>query len=144
MNPSTSWLFWTLLSAFLAALTAVFAKVGLKDVDSVLATSISTVVIFVILIGSLIFTEQWRDAFELKLKTWLFLSLSGAATVASWICYFRALKIGDASKVGPVDKFSLVIVFLLAVIFLGERPAAREWMGIALMAGGVLLMATKS
>src|SRR5688572_19647978 len=144
MDLMSSWCFWALLSAFLAALTAVFAKIGLEDVDSVLATGVSTVVILFILAAFLTCTGQWKDALELRSKSWFFLSLSGAATAASWMCYFRALKIGDASKVVPVDKFSLVIVVLLAVIFLGERPAAREWMGIALMGAGVLIMATKS
>jgi bacterial/archaeal transporter family protein len=144
MNLTTSWCFWALLSAFLAALTAVFAKVGLKDVDSLPATVISTLVIIVVLGICLTFGGHWPKLFEQSSKTWLLLALSGAATAASWLCYFRALKMGDASKVAPVDKFSFVLVVLLAVAFLGERPAVRDWVGIALMGTGVLVLATKS
>ena len=89
------------------------------------------------------YTGKWSNPFELSPKTWSFLGLSGLATGASWVCYFRALKIGDASKVAPVDKFSLVLVAVFAFAFLGERPSLREWSGIAMVAGGVLLLASK-
>jgi transporter family protein len=89
------------------------------------------------------YTGKWANPFELSAKTWLFLGLSGLATGASWVCYFRALKIGDASKVAPVDKLSLVLVAVFAFTFLGERPSLREWSGIAMVAGGVLLLAFK-
>jgi len=90
------------------------------------------------------FAGKWSNPFALSSKTWLFLTLSGLATGASWVCYFRALQIGDASKVAPVDKFSLVLVAVFAFAFLGERPNAQEWLGIALIAGGVLVLALKS
>ena len=86
---------------------------------------------------------KWRNPLELPAKTWLFLGLSGLATGASWICYFRALQIGEASKVAPVDKLSLVLVAIFAFAFLGERPSLREWTGIAMVAGGVLVLAFK-
>ena len=89
------------------------------------------------------YTGKWSDPFTLKPKTWTFLTLSGLATGASWLCYFRALKIGDAAKVAPVDKLSVVLVALFAVLFLGERPAAKDWLGIFLIGGGVILLGFK-
>ncbi len=143
MATSTGWFFWALLSAVFAALTAIFAKIGIQDVDSDLATLIRTVIIIVVLSVFVVYTGKWANPLELSPKTWLFLGLSGLATGASWVCYFRALKIGDASKVAPVDKFSLVLVAVFAFTFLGERPSLREWSGIAMVAGGVLLLAFK-
>ncbi|MES2038441.1 MAG: EamA family transporter, partial [Pseudomonadota bacterium] len=90
-----------------------------------------------------VYTGKWANPLKLSDKTWLFLTLSGLATGASWVCYFRALKLGDASKVAPVDKFSLVLVAVFAFAFLGERPSLREWAGIGMVAGGVLLLAFK-
>jgi len=140
---STGWFYWALLSAVFAALTAIFAKVGIQGVDSDLATLIRTAIIMVVLSAFVVYTGKWTNPLELPPKTWLFLGLSGLATGASWVCYFRSLKIGDASKVAPVDKFSLVLVALFAVLFLGERPSLREWSGIALVASGVLVLAFK-
>ena len=100
-------------------------------------------IIVVILSAFVWYAGKWSNPFALPGKTWLFLGLSGLATGASWVCYFRALQIGDASKVAPVDKLSLVLVALFAFTFLGERPSLREWSGIALVAGGVLLLAFK-
>jgi transporter family protein len=88
-------------------------------------------------------TGKWMNPLELSSKTWTFLVLSGLATGASWVCYFRALKVGEASKVAPVDKLSLLLVVVFAVIFLGERPSLREWSGIAMIGGGVLVLAIK-
>jgi transporter family protein len=96
------------------------------------------VVILVVLIGFVYFTGKWSNPFLLPGKTWLFLTLSGLATGASWVCYFRALKIGEAPKVAPVDKLSLLLVAIFAVVFLGERPSLREWLGIAMVGCGVL------
>ena len=110
MATESNWLFWALLSAVFAALTAIFAKIGLEGVDSDLATLVRTAVIMVVLAAFVYLTGKWRSPFELSSRTWLFLVLSGLATGASWVCYFRALKIGEASKVAPVDKFSLVLV----------------------------------
>ena len=143
MATESNWLFWALLSAVFAALTAIFAKIGLEGVDSDLATLVRTAVIMVVLAAFVYLTGKWRSPFELSSRTWLFLVLSGLATGASWVCYFRALKIGDASKVAPVDKFSLVLVAVFAFAFLGERPTGREWFGIGLVASGVLVLALR-
>jgi bacterial/archaeal transporter family protein len=143
MISVADWFAWALLSAVFAALTAIFAKIGLEGVDSDLATLIRTVVILMVLMGFVYCTGKYRNPFELHPKTWLFLVLSGLATGASWVCYFRALKMGDASKVAPVDKLSLLLVALFAVLFLGERPVAREWLGIFLIGAGVIILALK-
>lgn len=143
MVNSAGWFYWALLSAIFAALTAIFAKVGIQGVDSDLATLIRTAIIIVVLSAFVAYTGKWTNPLELSPKTWLFLGLSGLATGASWVCYFRALKIGDASKVAPVDKLSLVLVAVFAFAFLGERPSLRECSGISMVAGGVLLLAFK-
>ncbi len=143
METSSNWFLWAILSAVFAALTAIFAKIGLQDVDSDLATLIRTVVILGVLGCLVYFAGKWTNPFNLSSRTWLFLVLSGLATGASWVCYFRALKAGDASKVAPVDKFSLLLVVLFAVLFLKERPAIREWIGIAMVGAGVLVLAFK-
>ncbi len=143
MAVTTPWFYWAILSAIFAALTAIFAKVGIRGVDSDLATLIRTAFIMVILSCFVWFAGKWSNPFELPSKTWLFLGLSGLATGASWVCYFRALQMGEASKVAPVDKLSLVLVAIFAFAFLGERPSLREWSGIALVAGGVLVLAFK-
>ena len=143
METTSNWLLWALLSAVFAAFTAIFAKIGLKGVDSDLATLIRTVVILFVLACFVYFTGKWSSPFALTSKTWLFLVLSGLATGASWVCYFRALKIGDASRVAPVDKLSLLLVAVFAFFFLGERPSVQEWLGILMVGGGVLLLAIK-
>lgn len=143
MLTSTNWLYWALMSAVFAALTAIFAKIGIKGVDSDFATLIRTAIIIVVLSAFIWFAGKWSNPFELSPRTWIFLSLSGLATGASWVCYFRALQIGDASKVAPVDKLSLVLVAIFAFTFLGERPSLREWSGIAMVASGVLVLALK-
>jgi transporter family protein len=143
MHTVHTWAFWALLSAVFAALTAIFAKIGIQDVDSDLATLVRTAVVIIALTGFVWFAGKWSNPLELSSKTWLFLTLSGLATGASWVCYFRALQLGDASKVAPIDKFSLVLVAVFAVVFLGERPSFRDWTGIALVASGVMLLALK-
>ena len=143
MTSSDAWFYWALLSAVFAALTAIFAKIGIQGVDSDLATLVRTAIIIVILGAFVGLTGKWSNPLTLPPKTWLFLGLSGLATGASWVCYFRALQLGDASKVAPIDKFSLVLVALFAVIFLGERPSLKDWTGIALVASGVLVLAFK-
>jgi transporter family protein len=143
MTGASGWLYWAALSAVFAALTAIFAKVGLEGVDSDLATLIRTAVILVTLGVFVQLAGKWRNPFELQPRTLLFLVLSALATGASWVCYFRALKVGDASKVAPVDKLSVVLVAIFAVVFLGERPGAKDWAGIALIASGVILLALK-
>ena len=129
------------MSAVFAALTAIFAKVGLEGVDSDLATLVRTFVIMAVLIVFVHVTRKWSNPFELSSRTWLFLVFSGLATGASWVCYFRALKIGEASKVAPVDKLSLLLVALFAFLFLNERPSVREWVGIFMVGAGVLVLA---
>ncbi|MFI4868426.1 MAG: EamA family transporter [Steroidobacterales bacterium] len=143
MTQSSSWFTWAILSAVFAALTAVFAKVGLQGVDSDLATLIRTAVIIVALACFVAVTGKWSNPSALGSRTWLFLVLSGLATGASWICYFRALKLGEASKVAPVDKFSLVLVAIFAYLFLAERPSMREWIGIVMVGAGVVILALK-
>ncbi len=143
MTSSTSWFYWAVASAVFAALTAIFAKIGIQGVDSDLATLVRTAIIIVVLSVFVWFAGKWSNPFALPPRTWLFLGLSGLATGASWVCYFRALQIGDASKVAPVDKLSLVLVAIFAFAFLGERPSLREWTGIAMVAAGVLVLAIK-
>ena len=143
MTFASTWFNWALLSAAFAALTAIFAKIGLEEVDSDLATLIRTVIIIVVLTGFVYFAGKWSNPLTLAPKTWLFLTLSGLATGASWVCYFRALKLGEASQVAPVDKLSMLLVVLFAFLFLGERPSLREWMGIGLVGAGVLIIGFK-
>lgn len=143
MFDATSWFFWALMSAVFAALTAIFAKLGVDAVDADLATLIRTLVI-VGLLGLFVWmTGKWSNPFALPGRTLVFLVLSALAAAASWVCYFRALKLGDVAQVAPVDKLSLVLVAVFAFIFLGERPAGREWLGIVLVAAGVVLMALR-
>jgi transporter family protein len=136
-----AWQFWALLSACFAALTAIFAKVGISDINPDFATFIRTIVILVVLAGILTMIGGWQAPAGITPKTWLFLVLSGLATGASWICYFRALKLGDAARVAPLDKMSVVLVAVFAVIFLGEKLAWPNWLGILLIAGGTVLVA---
>jgi len=143
METGATWFFWAVLSAVFAALTAIFAKVGLAGVDSDLATLIRTGVIAVVLAAFVAATGKWANPLLLSGKTLLFLVLSGLATGASWVCYFRALKMGEASKVAPVDKLSLVLVAVFAVLFLQERPSVRDWLGILMVAAGVVVLALK-
>ena len=143
MMTYTSWFYWAVLSAVFAALTAIFAKIGIQGVDSDLATLVRTAIVILVLSAFVWFTGKWSNPFALSSKTWIFLTLSGLATGASWVSYFRALQIGDASKVATIDKLSLVLVAVFAFAFLGERPSLREWTGIVMVAGGVLVLAFK-
>ena len=143
MVTATPWLHWALLSAVFAALTAIFAKIGIQGVDSDLATLIRTAVILVVLGGFVAVAGKWSDPRQLPGRSWVFLVLSGLATGASWVCYFRALKAGPASQVAPVDKLSLLLVAVFAFAFLGERPSAREWLGILMVGAGVLMLSLK-
>ena len=135
-----SWFMWALLSAFFAGLTAVLAKVGVAHVNSNLATAIRTVVILIFawLVAFLTNTEPLSN---IETRTWIFLVLSGIATGLSWLCYFRALQLGDASKVAPVDKLSVVVAIVLAVLFLGEETTWRHWVGGGLIVFGSVLIA---
>jgi transporter family protein len=142
-TSSPQWLPWALGSAAFAALTAIFAKIGIRGIDSDMATWVRTVIITVVLAAFLSVTHKWTNPLVFSGKTWLFLALSGLATGASWVCYFRALQLGDASKVAPVDKLSVLLVAVFAVLFLGEKPTLRDWGGIALVGAGVVVLALK-
>ena len=136
-----SWFHWALLSALFAGLTAVLAKVGVKDVDSNVATAIRTVVILVFA-WAIALAGGGREALAtVPRKAWLFLVLSGLATGASWLCYFRALQLGEASKVAPVDKLSVVFAIAFAALFLREKLTWQHWVGGALIVGGSLVIA---
>ena len=135
------WVFWSLLAAVFAAATAILAKVGVRDTPSDLATLVRTLVVVAFAGLIVIATGQWRGVGELSPRTWLFLGLSGLATGASWLCYFRALKLGDAARVAPLDKLSVVLVAVLGTAFLGEQLSLKNWLGVAMIAGGAVLVA---
>jgi transporter family protein len=141
---SLSWIFWALLSAGFAALTAIFAKIGIENVNSDFATFIRTTVILLVAALIVYATGNWQQPSSVSARTWFFLILSGAATGASWICYFRALKLGDAARVAPIDKLSVVFVSVFALLFLGERLALPNWLGVILIACGAILVAYRA
>lgn len=143
MTGSGSWLYWALLSATFAALTGIFAKVGVERIDADLATLVRSGVIIVVLTVFVFATGKWTNPFNLPTRAWTFLGLSGLATGASWVCYFRALQQGDVSRVAPIDKLSLVFIGVFAFVFLGERPTLREWGGFGLIVAGVLMLALR-
>jgi transporter family protein len=134
-----SWQFWAVLSAVFAALTAIFAKVGIENINSDFATLIRTVVILLVLAGIVAATGQAQALGSISGRTYAFLALSGLATGASWLCYFRALKLGNAAQVAPI----VVLVAVFGVIFLGERLGPANWLGIVLIAIGAVLVAYK-
>jgi transporter family protein len=137
----SNWQVWAVLSAVFASLTAIFAKVGIEKINSDFATFIRTIVILLVLALILFSTNQFQSFKTISQKSLLFLILSGIATGGSWICYFRALKIGNASQVAPIDKLSVVLVALFGVLFLGEKLSPFDWAGIALIASGAVLIA---
>src|SRR5579871_3358680 len=145
MNPETlsSWQVWAVLSAVFAALTAIFAKVGVEGINSDLATLIRTAIVLITLSLILFATGQLMSPGPVSAKSWLFLVLSALGTGASWLCYFRALKLGPATLVAPIDKLSVVLVALFGVVFLGERPSLQGWIGIILIAAGAVLVAAR-
>ena len=138
-----SWQIWALLSAVFAALTAIFAKIGVENINSDLATFIRTIVVLVSFLLLLLATGQFVPPQQISGRTWTFLVLSGLGTGASWLCYFRALKLGPASLVAPVDKLSVVLVALFGVLLLGERPSPTGWLGIAMIGCGAVLIAAR-
>ena len=140
----SSWQFWAILSAMFAALTAIFAKVGVEDINPDLATFIRTIIVLLSLAFILFATGQFTRPGPISGKSWAFLVLSELGTGASWLCYFRALKLGPATLVAPIDKLSVVLVALFGVAFLGERPSLNGWLGIALIAAGAVLIVVKS
>jgi bacterial/archaeal transporter family protein len=145
MNASalSSWQLWAVLSAVFAALTAIFAKVGVENVNSDLATFIRTIVVVCVL-GLIVYaTRQFQNPADISARTYLFLLLSGLGTGASWLCYFRALKLGNAAQVAPIDKLSVVLVAIFGVAFLGEKLSVVNWLGVLFVAGGALLVAIR-
>jgi transporter family protein len=143
MPLAENWVAWALLSAIFAAATAILAKIGLEGIDSDYATLVRTAVILVVLAVLVVAAGKWRNPAQVPGRALTFLALSGLATGASWLCYFRALKVGEASRVAPIDKLSVVLVAVFAVLFLGERPSARDWLGIASVGLGVLLLSLR-
>ena len=139
----SSWTFWALLSATFAALTAIFAKVGIENVNSDFATLLRTFVVLVSLALILYATGQYQSLSSISPRSYVFLLLSGLATGASWICYFRALKLGPASLVAPVDKLSVVLVAIMGVLLLGKKLDLRQWGGIGLITAGVVMLVLK-
>ncbi len=137
------WLPWALASAGFAALTAIFGKVGVAGVPADLATMIRTAVILAITAGFVSAQGLWAQTAQIGVRSWVFLGLSGAATGLSWLAYYRALQLGDAARVAPVDKLSVLIVAVFAVLFLGERLSGLNWLGVAFVAAGVVLVALK-
>lgn len=143
MLSAPGWVAWALLSATFAALTAIFAKVALEGIDPDYATLVRTLVVLVTLAALVVATGKWRNPLDLSPRSGAFLVLSGLATGASWVCYFRALQLGEVSKVAPIDKLSVVLVAAFAVAFLHERPTVREWFGIAMVGSGVLVLSLR-
>ena len=139
----SSWQFWAVLSAAFAALTAIFAKVGVENVNADFATFVRTIVILLVLAAILSATGEWQSPGTISARTYLFLALSGLATGASWICYFRALQLGDAARVAPIDKLSVVLVAIFGAVFLSEKLTLANWLGVALIAGGAVLVAAR-
>jgi bacterial/archaeal transporter family protein len=137
----SSWQMWAVLSALFAALTAIFAKVGVENINSDLATLIRTIIVLCVLSLIVYGTGQFQNPAQISGRTYLFLLLSGLGTGASWLCYFRALKIGNAAQVAPIDKMSVVLVAIFGVAFLGEKLSPVNWLGVALVAAGALLVA---
>lgn len=143
MAQTSAWLPWALGSAVFAALTAIFAKIGLEGIDPDFATLLRTFVIVAVLGAFVAATGKWSSPSLLPPRSLAFLVLSALATGASWVCYFRALSIGEVAKVAPVDKLSVVLVALFALVFLGERPLPREWLGIGLVGLGVYVLSLR-
>jgi bacterial/archaeal transporter family protein len=138
-----TWQFWATLSAVFAAMTAIFAKIGVDNVNPDFATFIRTIVILLCLATILAATGQFQSPGSISARSYVFLALSGLATGASWMCYFRALKLGPASLVAPIDKLSVVLVAVFGVLFLGERLTGVNWLGVAFIATGAILVAYK-
>ncbi len=142
-NLFSYWQVWAVLSAIFAALTAIFAKVGIEKINSDFATFIRTIVILFVLGIILFSTNQFQSLKTVSQKSLVFLVLSGIATGGSWICYFRALKLGNASQVAPIDKLSVVLVAIFGVMFLGEKLSMFDWIGISLIASGAVMIALR-
>ncbi len=134
------WQVWALLSAAFAAMTAIFAKIGIENINSDFATFLRTIVILAVLAGMLAALGEFQPLGSISGRSYLFLVLSGLATGASWLCYFRALKLGEAARVAPIDKMSVVLVAIFGAAFLGEKVTGLNWLGIGLIAAGAILV----
>ena len=134
------WMIFAVLSAVFAALTSILAKIGIEGVNSNLATAIRTIVVVIMAWGMVFLTHAQNGLAEISKKSWIFLILSGLATGASWLCYYKALQMGDASKVVPIDKMSVVITLILAFVFLHEQFTAKSLIGCILIGAGTLIM----
>ena len=134
------WMIFAVLSAVFAALTSILAKIGIEGVNSNLATAIRTIVVVIMTWGMVFLTHAQNGLAEISKKSWIFLILSGLATGASWLCYYKALQMGDASKVVPIDKMSVVITLILAFVFLHEQFTAKSLIGCILIGAGTLIM----
>ena len=143
IDSGTTWFYWALLSAFFAGVTAILAKVGVSGVNSNLSTAIRTTVVLMFTWGIAFATSKPSAMFELSRRTWIFLALSGVATGLSWLCYFRALQLGEASRVAPVDKLSVVFVIAFAALFLREHLTWHQWIGGSLVVAGAVVLAWK-
>ncbi len=139
----TSWQFWALLSAVFAAMTAIFGKIGVSRVDPDFATLMRSIIIVAVIAAIVVARQAAPPLDSVPQKTWTFLVLSGLATGASWLCYYRALQLGQASEVASVDKLSVIFVAILGVAFLGETLTLRAWLGVAFVAGGAALLIVK-
>jgi transporter family protein len=135
-----TWINWAFLSALFAALTAIFAKIGVREIDSDLATLLRTFIVVIALTALVVSMHKWTNPLTLPRTTMVFLVLSGLATAASWLCYFRAIQMGPVALVAPIDKFSVVLVAIVAYAALAERPTPREWIGISLVTAGVVVI----
>ena len=140
----SAWQAWAVLSAAFAALTAIFAKVGVENVNSDFATFVRTIVILLAAGAILAIAGTWQPPASISARNYVFLLLSGLATGGSWLSYFRALKLGDAARVAPIDKLSVVLVAVFGAVFLGEKLALENWLGVALIALGAVLVAYKA
>lgn len=142
-SPLFTWPAWAALSAVFAALTAIFGKVGVEKINSDFATLIRTVIILAVLAAIVAGTGAWQPLNSVSRRTWIFLSLSALATGASWLCYYRALQLGPAAGVAPIDKASVLLVALFAVAFLGEKLSLTGWVGVVMVGAGSVLVAIK-
>jgi transporter family protein len=140
LSLKDSWEFWALSAGLFAALTAIFIKVGIQNINADYAVFIRTLIILPLIAAFLIFTDQWQSPASWSSRTWLFLALSAIATTASWISYFRALKLGPVSQVAPIEKISLVLVAVFGLMFLNEELSRQNWLGIVLVLIGVILI----
>jgi transporter family protein len=142
-SVSLTWPFWAALSAVFAALTAIFGKLGVEKINSDFATFLRTIIILGVLAAIVAGTGAWQPLGSIPRRTWLFLTLSALATGASWLCYYRALQLGPAAGVAPIDRASVLLVALFAAAFLGERLSPTGWLGVGLVGLGSVLVALK-